>query len=29
VLEAFERATAEALQETVVRLREASTGAQH
>jgi len=29
VLEAFERATAEALQETVVRLREASTGVQH
>ena len=28
VLESFERATAEALQETVVRLREASTGAQ-
>jgi len=28
VLESFERATAEALQETVVRLREASTGVQ-
>jgi hypothetical protein len=29
VLESFERATAEALQETVVRLREASLGTQH
>jgi len=29
VLESFERAAAEALQETVVRLREASTGTQH
>lgn len=29
VLDSFERATAEALQETVVRLREASTGTQH